>query len=509
MKKKICYILFYIIFIFIFFDCASIAPPSGGPADITPPKLLENSFPYESRINFLKKEKIILSFNERILPSTFMNAFRIEPDVDISIRIVNNTVYVKPKKEWPNQFGIFISRNLSDYHNNQLTEPIQLFFSLRDTIEFNMIPGTIFNADTSKIYELAIVDDNLSIIAKTEADINGRFIFFINDIKPNNIIVALNGKITTDFINDIRIKKYGISNRPINLINNPIYISEPIYRASINNINLLNNNFGEINLSNGDKKYLILNNSSMEEILYDNSDYIYKNYDFKDSIDISIKMSNNIELYDCSSSFIFKEQIIDTLSASIDDYKVSNDSFLIKFTEPIIINKSLKPFYLFDIDSTKLVLDYEYINPHLLFINNNTSIKNINIDCSAIQDFNDNKLCDEVLSLSFVDYAIEDFSFGKIDGYISYSGASDVIVEATNLDSNYITRKRLDNNYFIFNNLSPGNYEILVYENINMIDNSYFSGTLEPIRKAAKFVVYDKEIYVRSNWTNTISVELK
>ena len=259
MKKKICYILFYIIFIFIFFDCASIAPPSGGPADITPPKLLENSFPYESRINFLKKEKIILSFNERILPSTFMNAFRIEPDVDISIRIVNNTVYVKPKKEWPNQFGIFISRNLSDYHNNQLTEPIQLFFSLRDTIEFNMIPGTIFNADTSKIYELAIVDDNLSIIAKTEADINGRFIFFINDIKPNNIIVALNGKITTDFINDIRIKKYGISNRPINLINNPIYISEPIYRASINNINLLNNNFGEINLSNGDKKYLILN----------------------------------------------------------------------------------------------------------------------------------------------------------------------------------------------------------------------------------------------------------
>ena len=94
MGKKIYYILFYIIFVFIFFDCAAIAPPNGGSADIEPPKLLDNSLPYDSRINFSKKEKIILSFNERILPSTFMNAFRIEPDTDISIRIINNMVYI-------------------------------------------------------------------------------------------------------------------------------------------------------------------------------------------------------------------------------------------------------------------------------------------------------------------------------------------------------------------------------------------------------------------------------
>ena len=509
MGKKIYYILFYIIFVFIFFDCAAIAPPNGGSADIDPPKLLDNSFPYDSRINFSKKEKIILSFNERILPSTFMNAFRIEPDTDISIRIINNMVYIKPKKEWPNQFGIFISRNLSDYHNNQLIKPIQLFFSQSDTIQLNSIQGKIFNADTSKVYELAILDENLSILTKTESDINGLFNFFINDINPNNIIVALDGSITNNIINDIRTKKYGISNRFINLINNPIYISDPIYKVNINSINLLNNNFGEINLSNGNKKYLILNNPFMKEILRDNNHYIYRDYDFKDSLNINIKMSNNIESYDCSSAFLLTNQIIDTLSASIDDYKISNDSFLIRFTEPVIVNKNLTPFYLLDEDSTNLSLDYEYINPHLLYINNITNIENININCSAINDFSDNKLCDQELSLSFTKNQNSNLLFGSIDGYITYIGNNGVIVEAINLDTKDVIRKKTDNNYFIFNNLVQGNYEILAYEDINVINDVYFSGTLNPIKKAAKFVVYNKNIYVRPNWTNTISMELK
>ena len=63
--------------------------------------------------------------------------YRIEPEIDISVRIRNNIIYVKPKQSWPNQFTIFISRNLSDYNNNKLTHPIQPFFSLTDSIKHN------------------------------------------------------------------------------------------------------------------------------------------------------------------------------------------------------------------------------------------------------------------------------------------------------------------------------------------------------------------------------------
>ena len=86
---------------------------------------------------------------------------------------------------------------------------------------------------------------------------------------------------------------------------------------------------------------------------------------------------------------------------------------------------------------------------------------------------------------------------------------SKFIAEAINLDTKDVIRKKTDNNYFIFNNLVQGNYEILAYEDINVINDVYFSGTLNPIKKAAKFVVYNKNIYVRPNWTNTISMELK
>ena len=363
MKFFLQYLLLYIILIFIFSNCASIGPPSGGPADTHPPYLVETDILPLVRTNISENQRIVLPFNERLSPSTAINALKIEPEIDISVRIRNNTIYVKPKQSWPNQFTIFISRNLSDYNNNKLTNPIQLFFSLSDSVVFNTIEGSIFNADSTKIYELALLNKDLSIISKTESSFDGSFILLVNDINSSNIILAIENQITDNFINDIRTKKYGISNRPINFDYNPIYISSPIYRAKINNINLINNNFGEIILSTGQKLFLILNNVFMEEISEGNSNYIYKNYDFKDSINIDINMSNNIETYNINTSFIFANQITDTLSANVKEYMISNDSLLIEFTEPIIVNEDLNSFYVLEEDSTELILKYNYITP--------------------------------------------------------------------------------------------------------------------------------------------------
>ena len=78
-----------------------------------------------------------------------------------------------------------------------------------------------------------------------------------------------------------------------------------------------------------------------------------------------------------------------------------------------------------------------------------------------------------------------------------------------NLDTDDVMQKEISDNYFVFNQLLPGNYKIWAYENINPIRNNYFSGTLEPIKKSAKFIIYNKNLYVRANWSNTISMELK
>ena len=508
MKKKLEYLLLYIILVFIFSNCASIGSPGGGPADIHPPYLLETDILPVVRTNISENQRIVLPFNERLLPSTAIGALRIEPETEISARIRNNVIYIKPKQSWPDQFTIFISRNLSDYNNNKLTNPIQLFFSLSDSVNFKTIEGSIFNADSTKIYELALLDKDLSIISKTESSFDGNFIFSVNDIDSSNIILAIENQITDNFVNDIRTKKYGISNRPINFVYNPIYISSPIYRAKINNINLINNNFGEIILSTGQKLFLILNNAFMEKISKGNSNYIYKNFNLKDSINIDINMSNNIETYNINTSFIFSNQIMDTLSASIEEYMISNDSLLIKFTEPIIVNEDSNSFYVLEEDSTELILNYSYITPHLLYINSAID-KTINIRCNTITDLNGNNLCDNILSLDFTEVQSLSNSFGEINGSIIYSGEHKIVIEVINLDTDDVIQKEISDNYFIFNQLSPGNYKIWAYENINPIGKNYFSGSLEPIKESAKFTIYNKNLYVRANWSNTISMELK
>ena len=510
MNKKICYILFYIISVFIFSNCASIGYPVGGPADIQAPYLIENNIIPLSKTNISSNQKIILPFNERIYPPSAISSIRVEPEIDISIRVRNNSIYIKPKQNWNKQFKIFISRNLSDYSKNKLNKPIQLNFSLLDNIVSNNIGGALFNMDSTKFYELALIDENLSIISKTESDSDGKFNFMVSENNSNNYILAIENKLSETFINDIRTGNYGLSNIATISNNNFLYISKPIYRLKINSINLINDNYGEIILSNGNKKFLLLNNLFMKDLCIENNDYIYKNYNFIDSLEIDMNLSNYIENYSISKSLVLSNQILDTLSANIEKSIMYNDSLLIEFSEPVIIDSNLNPFYILDEDSISYELDYNYINPHSIHINNFNQYTKININCLAIDDLNNNKLCEHSLSLDInFDDKIVDTNFGEINGTINYIGQHNLIVEAVNLDTKEVIRQKVENNYFVFNKLINGNYQIWAYEDINQVSDNYFSGTLEPFVQSAKFVVYNKNVYVRSNWINSISINFE
>ena len=142
-------------------------------------------------------------------------------------------------------------------------------------------------------------------------------------------------------------------------------------------------------------------------------------------------------------------------------------------------------------------------------MSNNTD-KKINIRCSAIKDLSDNNLCNNIITLDFNQNIVSsDNIFGEINGTVNYDGEHKIIVEVLNLDTNEIIREELNNNYFIFNRLVPGDYKIWAYEHINPISKDYFSGTLVPLKQSAKFIIYNKNLYVRANWSNTILMELK
>ena len=143
-------------------------------------------------------------------------------------------------------------------------------------------------------------------------------------------------------------------------------------------------------------------------------------------------------------------------------------------------------------------------------MNNFNQYTKININCLAIDDLNNNKLCEHSLSLDInLEDKIVDTSFGEINGTINYIGQHNLIVEAVNLDTKEVIRQKVENNYFVFNKLINGNYQIWAYEDINQVSDNYFSGTLEPFVQSAKFVVYSKNVYVRSNWINSISINFE
>ena len=61
----------------------------------------------------------------------------------------------------------------------------------------------------------------------------------------------------------------------------------------------------------------------------------------------------------------------------------------------------------------------------------------------------------------------------------------------------------------LINDLIVGDYKLWIYKDYNIIDNNYFSGTLEPLLLSSPFTVFDKIITIRSNWTNSISIDFK
>ena len=109
----------------------------------------------------------------------------------------------------------------------------------------------------------------------------------------------------------------------------------------------------------------------------------------------------------------------------------------------------------------------------------------INIHCQGIVDLASNFLCDSLLSVSINLEDEDKRSYGEINGTIVYDGGNNLIGEAKNLKTGNIITQGIINNEFKFDQLSPGDYRICIYEDINTIGESYFSG----INYAIKYLI--------------------
>ena len=132
------YSLFLVIYLFA---CAVQGPIDGGPVDDTPPNLI-SVIPENYYSNLSEKQKIVLTFNELIDPIAVRNSLSIYKQEHM-VKVRGKKIIISPYNNWEESeiIDIYINRELSDFQNNRLSMPINLFYSLNGRIPKNYISG--------------------------------------------------------------------------------------------------------------------------------------------------------------------------------------------------------------------------------------------------------------------------------------------------------------------------------------------------------------------------------
>ena len=491
--------------LFFLFGCASQKSPTGGPVDAQGPKFIQST-PATSQL-LAKNDKITLFFDEKIDPISVVNSVEILNFDDFNYKIRGNRIIISPIHEWPNfdVIKVKLSRKISDFHNNMMLSPLQLFYFTKSFKSNKMIEGSIINFN-NYLFELGLykIDSNkYNLIEKTQSDHLGNF-NFLYLAQGNYIVAAVEDRIE-NIKYDIRKKTYGFINEDyIDLFNqDTVFVSiradQPLGKLSIQSFRQYNNNFGYLLFNNGQEMPFILPWKETEG----------QNYVPGDSIFISIDLQNRIEKYTTPEFKIILSDMIDTTAPNIVSSKFINNKLNIIFNEPIQKWKALNEQSNIYLDSPKLFyfkdsilsfLEYQFIDPltieleysqvDSIYISNIHDIyNNINTDTLLVNTSND------ITSLNSEEG-------GNIYGEIEYSGTHPIIIKAESINLENIYYEYMDqNNEFNFLNIKPSLYNFIAYEILGDYDSTqYFSGLWEPFQRAAKFGIYSDTLEVRNNW---------
>ena len=478
----------YIYTLILFFNCASQAPPSGGPIDITGPVLLEIYPENTSDIN--EDQSITLSFDEDINPNSIVNAIFINPLLEVSVKVRGSRVIIKPLNNWPTEFPIEINldRNISDFKANKINQQIQLIYNIKNK-NYGSISGSLINSssNTHNIYLYNWpIDDISKPIKKVNSDANNNFI--IKYLKPQKyVLVSSDGNL------NIYQNRYGICpyeyveldsidfNKDIS-----IYMDDALEQLNISRVEAVNSNLINIFYNNNSTMPYVL------EPLVNDGDSIY----------INITKNNRLHHYEVAPYLYIGKTYLDTISPNITSVDKLDSSIVINFSEPInsdslivlgLDNSSS------DIDQNWKLVDFENINLMVAKLED-SNLQAIKISGHNVQDLSQNKMLDSIKVYTFNNRSTDSFG-SMLRGKVISASNQNIIVEAQNISLDLSHHSRVENSLFVFENLQPGKYVFRVYEQKNTINPLiYFSGTLNPYQSAAPFSIHKDTVEVRKFW---------
>ncbi|RZJ77051.1 MAG: hypothetical protein EOO47_17920, partial [Flavobacterium sp.] len=132
----------------LFYGCASMQNPQGGPKDTTPPKLVKAE-PKNLSVNF-KAEKILLDFDEYIKLNNEFKEFSISPEMEkppvLKAKLKRLTIDLKDSLEKNTTYTLNFGKAITDITESNPIKNFTYVFSTGPTLDSLSLSGNVKNA---------------------------------------------------------------------------------------------------------------------------------------------------------------------------------------------------------------------------------------------------------------------------------------------------------------------------------------------------------------------------
>lgn len=534
--------------IFIFINCASQGPPTGGPVDKTPPQVID-TYPKKDSTSVKRLDEVVFQFSEDMNDLSSLNNIFISPPMKFETEW-NDTevlhIILKDSLKENQTYVVTLGTHIQDLRKNGLERAYNLAFSTGEELDHGQIEGRVqINEKDKKLSVFAFravdstlvfnrVPDYISQVSETghfslKYLKSGKYFVFIVHDKNNNLLI------------DSETEDVGIPSKSISLTENQlryfglrfqttlIDTTRPncITLRSISNTNT-RLNFSErlADIHKLTKSIVIQdsingNNIDIKAIAENiDNDQLIDIYTDSLILDTTYKLSVS-EFYDISgnagkdTSFYFtpftkgKEDSLKIVEWSPADSSKNidpRDKIYIEFNKPVEAKIIKKSFALFTNENEKVNTEviptspFEYIiSPITPFTLDSTY--HMELYTSKLRSIWNQTMPDSTHSRVFS--ILDGSTFGAIRGEVVNAGEdADLVIITVNdikaKESIFKTTAKQDGSFYL-PQIPEGQYHLSYFlDSDSSLDYSH--GTLYPFTFSEFFADYQDTITVRKRW---------
>lgn len=503
-------------------SCANISSPSGGPKDVTAPKVVkEKSYPLPNTLNF-KGRVIELTFDENVAPHSLQEQLLITPLEENPYKIIprKNKIRLEFEKEFsPNTTYTFNFREgIKDITENNTASDLIIPFSTGPYIDSISAGGKVLNIQNEQPLENTLVSlyrnrDTLTPLNSkplyfTKSNKDGRF--FIQNIKTGNYdLYAFDDKNKNlkyeeteimDYMKNVSLdsSKLKLEFKLARYDNTPPKVTHTKQAEGIVEIHF-NEGLQTVQLQGENKNDLIYNSNPSA-----NTIYVYDIFNKPDSIPVTIQatdssgnsLAKNIKILfkkdkEVKSSGLSTQYLPSDRQLTPKKYSIS-----LKFNRPLTKYLLDQLIIIEDTVKQKLKPDaFEWVNKTTLKITKETKAKDSVLVIIPEKTFAFLAIENKADTVKYTIKGEEDY--GSISGTVQTKEPS-YILEL--LDDHYKQIEKLVNpTNFNFTNINPGSYYLRIIEDENK-NGKWDSGNIKENKQPENIYMFKDKIDLRANW---------